>query len=154
MSQFSPYNHLGFLTNRIARLINQHIEPFMLENGYHFPTSCLGILADLWVKDGLQQKELGSSLIKNKSSINKMLHSLEKADMIVKIADSTDHRSKRIFLTERGKKLKNHISEKSQQMDELFLSEIPKEQIEVTKTVLTKMYHSLSSIKQAKLIQS
>lgn len=83
-----------------------------------------------------------------------MLHSLEKADMIVKIADSTDHRSKRIFLTERGKKLKNHISEKSQQMDELFLSEIPKEQIEVTKTVLTKMYHSLSSIKQAKLIQS
>jgi len=49
-----------------------------------FPSSCIGIMAELWQRDGLSQKELGTSLIKTKSSINKMLDALSQSGMIIK----------------------------------------------------------------------
>lgn len=143
MSTFNPYDHFGFLTNRVARLIVRSVEPSMAKDGYRFPTSCIGILADLWSKDGVNQKDLGISLVKTKSSINKMLTSLEEEGFIVKKEDPKDGRSKLIFLTEKGKMLQYHIEEKSKEMEVMLLNDCTEEEVEVAKKVLTKMYKKL-----------
>ena len=56
--------------------------PKMKKEGFDFPISCIGIMADLWSKDGVTQKQLGSSMIKTKSSVTKMLESLESSKLI------------------------------------------------------------------------
>lgn len=109
----------------------------------HFPTSCIGILADLWAKDGVNQKDLGSSLIKNKSSINKMLASLEDHQMIKKVNDPNDKRSKLIFLTEKGRKMQGIIEEASMNCDLRILEHISKEDLAITKKTLGKYYEIL-----------
>lgn len=149
MTEFNPYQHFGFLTHRVARLIDLAITPKLKAAGYHFPPSCIGILADLWQSDGLSQRELGISLIKTKSSINKMLASLIEDEMITKKTDPQDKRNKRIYLTDRGRKFKARVEDASKAMEEALLSNIPSEQVQTAKTVLKSLYQNLTS-EQAK----
>ncbi len=142
-STFNPYEHFGFLTNRVARLIVKSVEPSMEKDGHQFPVSCVGILADLWSKDGVNQKDLGISLVKTKSSINKMLTALEKERFIIKKDDPNDGRGKLIFLTKKGKGMQFIIENKGKEMEELLLSDCTKEEIRIAKKVLTKMYKKL-----------
>ena len=142
-STFNPYKHFGFLTNRVARLIIKSVEPSMNEDGHHFPVSCVGILADLWSKDGISQKELGTSLVKTKSSINKMLTALESEGFIIKKDDPNDGRGKLIFLTEKGKEMQFIIEKKGKEMEEMLLSDCTKKEVKIAKKVLAKMYKKL-----------
>jgi DNA-binding MarR family transcriptional regulator len=146
--KFNPYNHFGFLTNRAGRLIRKHVAPEMKRQGLDMPSSCIGILAELWLQDGLSQKELGLSIIKTKSSINKMLQQMIDAGMIVKKTDEKDRRVSRIFLTEKGKLLKKKIIKISSKMDEDLLTEHSPEEIEIAKKVLTTLYLNLTKITQ------
>ncbi|MDF1695392.1 MAG: MarR family winged helix-turn-helix transcriptional regulator [Saprospiraceae bacterium] len=144
-STFNPYNHFGFLTNRVARLIIKSVEPSMEKDGHHFPVSCVGILADLWSKDGVNQKDLGISLVKTKSSINKMLTALEEEGLIVKKNDPNDGRGKLIFLTSKGKEMQYTIEEKGREMEAMLLSDCSEQEVKIAKEVLTKMYKKLYS---------
>lgn len=143
ISSFNPYDHFGFLTNRVARLIVKSVEQSKGIGDHPFPTSCVGILADLWSKDGVNQKELGISLVKTKSSINKMLLALELEGFIVKKDDPKDGRGKLIFLTDKGKQMQFMIEKKGKEMEELLLNDCTPEEVQIAKKVLTKMYKKL-----------
>lgn len=142
-STFNPYDHFGFLTNRVARLIVKSVEKSKPLDGHHFPASCVGILADLWSRDGVNQKDLGISLVKTKSSINKMLTALENEDFITKEDDPNDGRGKLIFLTKKGKEMQFIIEKRGREMDEMLLSDCSEEEIKIAKKVLSKMYIKL-----------
>ena len=144
MADFNPYDHFGFLINRVGRLIDLSITPKLKKQGYNFPISCIGVLADLWQKDGITQKELGSSLIKNKSSVTKMLASLENAGLIIKKEDPDDKRNKLIFLTDLGRALREQIESVRPEMEGKLLGEIPINEIEIAKKVLKTFYLNLS----------
>ncbi len=143
MTNFEPFNHFGFLTIRISRLIDISLDEKIKSKGYHFPTSCVGILADLWNKDGVSQKELGSSMIKMKSSVTKMLEALENEKMIVKRNDSKDRRKRLIFLTEKGRDFQSDLEEKSKQFELSLMNESNKEEIIIAKNVLKIFYNKL-----------
>lgn len=119
--------------------------PQLRAQGHNFPSSCIGILADLWMKDGISQRDLGISLIKTKSSITKMLAALEKAGLIIKELDKNDKRKHLIFLTKEGKELRSHVEQSSQDLEKELLSDLSKDEVAITKKVLTKYYKKLSS---------
>lgn len=144
MPTFNPYHHFGFLTNRVARLISRSVENFLIEEDHHFPTSCVGILADLWAKDGVNQKDLGMSLIKNKSSINKMLHSLQTSGLIEKRLDPEDGRGKLIFLTAKAKKMRFEAEQRSAALDHALLENFSPQELATTKKVLSALYQHLT----------
>jgi len=109
----------------------------------HFPSSCIGVLADLWAEDGVNQKDLGISLIKTKSSINKMLAALEADGMITKKEDPNDKRGKLIYLTDKGKEMQNLIVQASSCCDLKVLESISEEDLITTKRVLGQYYEML-----------
>lgn len=143
MSKFDPYNHLGFLTNRVGRLLSKKMRMTIDELGYNSPISCIGILADLWSKDGVMQKDLGISLIKTKSSINKMLEALENEGLIVKKDNPNDKRGKLIFLTTKGKKLQVSIEKQEHSCEKLLKNKISAQDLATTKMVLAQYYELL-----------
>lgn len=143
VQKFNPYNHFGFLTNRVGRLISNAVVPELKRHGFDVPPSCIGILGELWVEDGLNQKELGYSIVKTKSSINKMLKRMIEAGLITKRKDKEDKRITRIFLTEKGKQLEKGINAAGLQMESTFLSEHSPKEIETAKIVLTTLYQKL-----------
>ena len=119
------------------------ITPQMKAEGYDFPTSCIGILADLWSKDGVPQKELGLSMIKNKSSVNKMLDALEKDGLIEKKDDPIDKRKKLIYLTKNGHEVQNLVKDKSRTYREDVQAVHSAEEIKIAKDVLKTIYLNL-----------
>jgi DNA-binding MarR family transcriptional regulator len=141
---FDPYQHFGFLTNRVARLINHLIEPILIEKGYKFPVSCIGIMADLWSRDGVTQKELGLSLIKTKSSITKMLDALLKEKLIYKTDHPEDKRNKLIFLTKEGRELQEFVSKTGKIAEKMLLSQTSDQDLQTAKAVLKTLYLNLS----------
>ncbi len=143
MSTFDPYQHFGFLTHRVSRLMDLLMYPKLNEEGYNFPSSCIGILADLWSKDGVAQKELGLSMIKNKSSVTKMLEALEKDGLIEKKDDSLDKRKKLIYLTDKGHKIRDLVKDKSKVYREEIEAVHSAEEIRIAKKVLKTIYLNL-----------
>jgi DNA-binding MarR family transcriptional regulator len=119
------------------------VEPEMETDGHCFPASCIGILAELWAQDGISQKYLGTALIKNKSSITKMLLALESDGLIVKTDDPEDGRGKIIYLTQKGRDMQQIIESKSGEMEEMLLTDCSKEEIVIAKKVMAEMYEKL-----------
>jgi len=107
------------------------------------PPSCIGVLADLWQSDGMNQKELGLSVIKTKSSINKILAALTKNGLIEKKEDQNDKRSKLIFLTQKGHNLRFDIEKIGLSKTRDLLPDMTAEEIKTAKKVLKTLYHNL-----------
>lgn len=141
---FDPFQHFGFLTNRIGRLIDMKAKSKLQELSYDFPPSCIGILADLWQKDGVNQKELGVSLIKTKSSITKMIVALEEAGMIERVVDEVDGRHKKIYLTQKALEFKEKIERAKNEYDQLLLQKFSRKELDTSKKILKELYTLLS----------
>lgn len=141
--RLDPLDSFGFLSIRIGRLIARKSKEKLQGLGLQFPPSCMGILADLFIKDGLSQTELGSCVIKNKSSINKMLEALEEEGMIERIVDASDKRVKRIYLTEESKHIQREIKKSSSKIEGKLLTEFSENDIRTTKAVLRSLYQHL-----------
>jgi len=145
MSVFEPRQHFGFLTNRIGRLIGLSVDELLKEHDIHMPHTCVGILAELWRKDGLIQKEIGMNNIKTKSSISSMLDSLEENALIYRKVNPNDKRNKRIFLTQKGKDFQTILEAKSKSAEVTLLTECTTDEIETCKRVLNSLYNNLSA---------
>lgn len=142
--EFNPYNHFGFLTGRVSRLIDYKVETEKTKRQYSFPSSCMGILANLWAKDGIKQQDLADDMIRNKSSITKMILALEKDGLVERKIDKIDKRQKRIYLTKEGKEFKQYIIKKAINGEKRATAGLKKEEIEIAKKVLQTMYSNLN----------
>lgn len=143
--EFNPFDHFGFLTHRVARLMDLNVIPALKEFGYQMPTSCIGVLADLWQKDGVTQKELGASIVKTKSSVTKMLSILESEGLIIKKDDPKDKRNRLIYLTQEGHNFRKKLVHKSGHVEKKMLQDVPEEEIQIAKNILKQLYQNLSA---------
>lgn len=151
MKDFDPCQHFGFLANRVAKLISDDGKAVIESKGYSFVPSCIGILAELWHEDGINQKDLSMSLYKSKSTINKMLLALEKDGLIERVDVESDKRYKKIFLTTAGRSFKKAIEKESGEMEKKLRKKFNKEQIQITKEVFREMMEILSKQSQNKV---
>lgn len=103
----------------------------------------MGVLADLWQKDGIPQQELAISNIKNKATITRALKYLESSNILVRIVDPNDKRIKRIYLTHKGKELKNEILPHTRLLEEEIISNLDKEEFETCIKVLKQIHQQL-----------
>jgi MarR family transcriptional regulator, organic hydroperoxide resistance regulator len=67
------------------------------------------LLSQLWVGDGLSQSELVKRLGVEPPTVTKALGRLEKAGLITRRRDQRDARLSRVYLTERGKRLRDPV---------------------------------------------
>jgi len=106
------------------------------------------ILVHLWKYDGVSQQELSNRTFRDKPSITRLVDNLEKLGLVERRASETDRRINRIYLTEKGKGLRDP----SMELANLTLNEglvgLTPEDIETTKRVLEKVYENLHGISE------
>lgn len=135
---------LVFLTNRVGRLLVNHIRKqahTLFENGLQ--PQHMGILVDLWIKDGVNQRDLAVSNIKNKGTITRTITHLEELNILVRVPDPQDKRNKRIYLTHKGRALKSSLVPHAEQVVSNAIQDIPEEKVAVCKEVLLEIYKQL-----------
>lgn len=102
------------------------------------------ILRYLWAEhDGSRQQELADKTGKDKASLTKLLDNLEKRNLVRRTTDETDRRSKRVWLTASGKKLKNKVYPLALSVVEMAEKGISRNDLQHAQLVLEYIYNNI-----------
>jgi DNA-binding MarR family transcriptional regulator len=108
-SAIFPTDSLVFLTNRVGRLLANEIRQQSNMEAWGLQHAHMGILVDLWKKEGVRQQDLAVSNIKDKGTIARALSSMEEENLVVRVPDANDKRIKLIYLTHRGRAMRERL---------------------------------------------
>lgn len=144
-AQFNPLASLVFLTNRVGRLLANRIRLRSDMESLGLMPHHMGILVELWARDGLRQQDLAFSIIKDKATVARALDHLEASNIAVRVPDPSDKRNKLIYLTRKGKNLYEQIWPHAESVMNEVLEDVGQEELETCKKVLRHLYRKLNN---------
>ena len=103
------------------------------------------VLYHLWKEDCLSQQELCNRTYRDKPSTTRLIHNLEKQKLVKRASNKNDKRSNLVCLTEAGKSLQETTLLLANQTMNEALSGVKKDNIEIVKSVLQKVYDNLNN---------
>ncbi|RPG62463.1 MAG: MarR family transcriptional regulator, partial [Flavobacteriaceae bacterium TMED238] len=136
---------LGMLIGQVHRLSTKRFVQNSHKYGLDISLDQWLVLGPVWKNEGISQKNISEYSGKDKTSVTKIIDTLEKKNLVVRVADQLDHRVKRVVLSNKGRELfLNVMPVMSQTRDELR-NGISDKEIESLKIVLNKIYKNLNS---------
>lgn len=139
----APQQNLIFLTNRVGRQLSRLLLEQMSFEGFQPQSTHMGLIADLIENDGLRQQDLAISTIKDKGTVARALTGLEEGGMIRREVDKEDRRQKRIFLTDKGRRMWSFAESKADHALDSAAKGIPQEDFNQCINVLQHVYQNL-----------
>ena len=136
--------NLGMLIRTAHNSMTERFVRNVMNSGLNISMDQWMILGPIWQLQSPSQKELGEICLKNKPSISRIIDSLEKKSLVVRVSDQIDNRIKRVVLTKAGKQLFYDVLPIMEKTREEVRGEIPEEEIEVFKNVLSKIIENLN----------
>ena len=137
---------LGMLIGQVHRLSTKRFVQNSHMHGLEISLDQWLVLGPVWKNDGISQKDIAEYCGKDKTSITKIIDTLEKKNLVVRVTDQLDHRVKRVVLSQKGRELfLSALPVMAQTRDELR-SGISDKEIEALKTILNKIYKNLNDI--------
>src|ERR1700693_45929 len=124
----SARESVGFVVREVWRLFARCLQPRIAREGV-----TLGmwfVLRMLWDEDGMTQRELGERVGINAPTVVTALNSMERAGLVKRVHNQADRRKINVFLTARGRKLKNKLWPMAAEVLALGLSGLNRSQIQ------------------------
>jgi len=124
----------------LAKLTVSHrnlLERSVTEVGLH--SGQVFVMMELWKKDGQRQVDLADKLNLAPPTVNKILGGLLEADFVKRAKYEDDARSTRIFLTEKGKEVKEALEEKWGEIEVQTTEGMTQTEALILKQLLQKM---------------
>ncbi len=142
--EFHPKKGVGFNANRTGRLMARYLTKIFHNEGVSLNGDQWPILLHLWFKDGMNQQEIADTIFRDKATVARNIHVLEKENLVVRVADESDKRNNKIYLTHKGKELESKVLPVAFQLKEKAQKGIDPDEIEVCNKVLEKIYDNLN----------
>ena len=137
--------NLGILIGQVHRLSTKKFVQSSHNSGLDISMDQWIVLGPIWENEGISHKEISEYCLKDKTSVTKIIDTLEKKNLVVRVPDQLDHRVKRVVLSNKGKELfLKAIPIMELTRDELR-DGITEQDIESLRSVLTKIYNNLIS---------
>jgi len=100
---------IAYLVGRTSRSIMKRLTNKFATAGFDVSYEQWSILVHLYRKDGQTQQELANIAVKDKAAITRLLNVLEKKNIVLRIPDRNDKRSKLVYLTNKAKEFKTDL---------------------------------------------
>ena len=137
--------NLGMLIRSANNAMTEKFVQNVFDSGLDISMDQWMVLGPIWQLKCPSHKELCEICLKNKHSITRIVDSLEEKSLVVRISDQIDHRIKRIILTSAGKQLFYDVLPIMEKTREEIRGQIPENEIEIFKNVLSKIIKNLES---------
>jgi len=137
---------LYFLIKRTAKIFRSRLNRSFSKAGYDVTSEQWRILMCLWHRDGQRQQDLADFVHKDKTSITRSIDGMEKRDLVVRIPDRLDRRQKLIYLTDKGKRLREELMQVVQKTSLEAQQGIKSEHLDVFRDVLASIRENLSNL--------
>lgn len=98
-------NQICFPLYACSRAVTSLYRPILEELGITYPQYL--VLLILWKEDGHSVKEIGKKLYLDSGTLTPLLKRLEESELVQRKRSTEDERSVQIFLSSKGKKLKD-----------------------------------------------
>ena len=135
--------NLGLLIRSAHNSMTERFVQNVFNSGLDISMDQWMILGPIWQLGSPSQKELGEICFRDKPSITRIIDSLEKKSLVVRVPDQIDHRIKRVVLTKAGKQLFYDVLPIMEKTREEVRGNIPEEEIQIFKNVLSKIIKNL-----------
>ena len=135
--------NLGLLIRSAHNSMTERFVQNVFNSGLDISMDQWMILGPIWQLESPSQKELGEICFRDKPSITRIIDSLEKKSLVVRVLDQIDHRIKRVVLTKAGKQLFYDVLPIMEKTREEVRGNIPEEEIQIFKNVLSKIIKNL-----------
>lgn len=137
---------MGYIVGRAGRAMANRLNHNFEAAGYDVTCEQWGVLMNLWQKNGQSQKDLAGVTCKDKTSITRLIHGLEKRNLVVRVPDGSDGRQKLIYLTNKGKAFQQELLQLVQKTLAQAQEGIQNRDLENCKKVLRQVVSNLVSL--------
>ena len=129
MRPITPRAKFSFLVHDVSRMrrtfFDQALKPLGITRAQWW---ALGNISR-HVEDGMIQTELANVLDTGKVSVGGLIDRLEDAGLVYRQSDKVDRRVKRIFITEKGFELLDHISHVGDDLDKMLFANVEEQDL-------------------------
>lgn len=140
---------IGYLINRASRSIRQRLNAVLSDEGFSITGEEWAILVHLWNQDGQPQQQIADTLDKDKTTLSRLLSSLERQNLVVRIPDQADRRRRLIYLTPGGQALEDAVIPVALRVLRAAQAGIPPDHLDACKEVLRQIHDNLSGTPDA-----
>jgi len=138
---FKLDDSLGFIVNRTnTRLKNELLNRF---SKYDVTPEQWAVLNRLWEREGITPKEISETTFKDLPNTARILAKLERKELVYRTPDPADKRSSRVFLTDRGRELKDILIPIARDVLDKATRGMTVESVNQLKTLLNKVYQNM-----------
>jgi DNA-binding MarR family transcriptional regulator len=145
---------IGFLLSHTNLALLRQINRNFNSAGFDITIEQMSLLMYLFYEDGKTQKELSEKNIKGKVSITKIVDNLVKRELVKRVSDKKDRRVKRIYITEKGKKIVPALKKIILDTNKMAFKGIKKEEIKILIKILSDVNKKLTNIDLLKFIET
>ncbi|GMX64012.1 MULTISPECIES: MarR family winged helix-turn-helix transcriptional regulator [Paenibacillus] len=136
--------YIGVIVHRADLKLNNYYQKVV--NPFDITVDQWEILVILWEKEGITQKELAERLYKDQTNIARMLFKLEKKGFVHRVTHETDRRSLRVYLTPKGREIKEEILAPSIEAYKKTVEGLSEEEVETFRRILAVMYNNVKDL--------
>jgi len=144
-NQFKRGELYSFITGKASTALARRLQKNFKQAGIEVTIEQWSVLYHLWKEDGLSQQDLCNQSFRDKPSITRLVDNLEKLKLVKRVPSKDDRRVNLIYLTEAAKTLQEQTMEMANQTLNEALDGVSKEDVELCKAVLQKVYENLAS---------
>ena len=101
------------------------------------------ILVRLWQKEGVTQSALAQTTLRDLPTMSRILTTMERDGLVERKTDPKDSRARLVFLTARGRKLRQSLVAEARGMVEQMLHGISDADVQVTRRTLQRVLQNL-----------
>ena len=136
---------IGMLMSQVDRLCTKKFVQNARKFGMDISQDQWMVIGPIWKQKGISQKEIAEYCGKDKTSVTKIIDTLEKKNLLVRYSDQIDQRIKRVVLSNKGKDVMKNVMPVIEQHRNDLLEGIKSKEIETFKIVLKKIHNNLIS---------
>lgn len=115
------------------------VQKAFAENGLDLSKEQWSVLKRLHVNDGQSQNDLAFITHRDKTSMTRLVNTMESKNLVVRKSDENDRRVNRIFITDYGKEVVEKVQPIMYDLIPAVQESLSREEIETLITVLKKM---------------
>lgn len=142
-NQFKRGELYSFITGMASTALARRLQKNFKQAGIEVTVEQWSVLYHLWKEDGLSQQDLCNHSFRDKPSITRLVDNLEKLKLVKRVPSKDDRRINLIYLTEAAKTLQEQTMDMANQTLNEALDGVSKEDVEICKAVLQKVYDNL-----------
>lgn len=134
----------AILNGRVSSSMNKNLAIEFKQAGIDLTPEGWTVMIFLWEKDGVSQQALCNATYRDKPGMTRLLDTLERKHLVVRVTDKHDKRSKLIFLTNKGRQIEGKARAATQHTLSNALKGLDADELIVSQEVLRQIFANLS----------